>query len=96
MVLERVDPREDLNQQAPPVAVEKTRHRQRVFNFNNEAVLHTMVEQIARMLPLTGTPGLAVGAREVRLGTSFADLLAVEPSGRLVVIEVKLARNAEG
>jgi hypothetical protein len=33
--------------------------------------------------------------REVRLGTGYADLLAVESSGRLVIIEVKLAGNAE-
>lgn len=33
--------------------------------------------------------------REVRLGAGSADLLAVESSGRLVVIEVKLAGNAE-
>ncbi len=33
--------------------------------------------------------------REVRLGTGSADLLAVESTGRLVIIEVKLAGNAE-
>ena len=29
------------------------------------------------------------------LGNGYADLLAVEPPGRMVVIEVKLARNSE-
>lgn len=47
------------------------------------------------MLPLAGSPQLTVLGREVRLGTGYADLLAVESTGRLVVIEVKLAGNAE-
>lgn len=33
--------------------------------------------------------------REVRQGGGFADLLTVESTGRLAIIEVKLARNAE-
>ncbi|MDP8922936.1 MAG: hypothetical protein M3O34_08690 [Chloroflexota bacterium] len=32
---------------------------------------------------------------EVPLGNGYADLLAVEPTGRVAIIEVKLARNAE-
>lgn len=47
------------------------------------------------MLPLAGSPRLTVLGREVRLGAGYADLLAVESSGRLVIIEVKLAGNAE-
>ena len=47
------------------------------------------------MLPLTGAPQLVVVGREVQLGNGYADLIAVEPSGRLAIIEVKLARNAE-
>jgi RecB family endonuclease NucS len=47
------------------------------------------------MLPLAGFPRLTVLGREVRLGGGYADLLAVESSARLVVIEVKLADNAE-
>jgi hypothetical protein len=47
------------------------------------------------MLPLAGTPRLTVLGREVRLGANAADLLAVESSGRIVIIEVKLAGNAE-
>lgn len=54
-----------------------------------------MVEQAPQMLPLAGAPNLAVLGREVQLGANYADLLAVEPSGRLAVIEVKLSRNAE-
>ena len=47
------------------------------------------------MLPLAGSPRLTILGREVRLGSGFADLLAVESTGRLVIIEVKLAGNAE-
>jgi hypothetical protein len=47
------------------------------------------------MLPLAGSPRLTILGREVRLGAGYADLLAVESSGRLVIIEVKLAGNAE-
>jgi hypothetical protein len=47
------------------------------------------------MLPLAGSPQLTVLGREVRLGAGFADLLAVESSGRLAIIEVKLAGNTE-
>ena len=47
------------------------------------------------MVPLAGSPRLTVLGREVRLGTGSADLLAVESTGRLVIIEVKLAEDAE-
>jgi hypothetical protein len=40
-------------------------------------------------------PQLTVLEREVRLGNGYADLLAVESTGRLVVIEVKLSANVE-
>ena len=55
----------------------------------------TWSKKAPQMLPLAGSPRLAVLGREVRLGTGLADLLAVESTGRLVVIEVKLAENAE-
>lgn len=60
-----------------------------------EAALHDLVEGGPQMLPLAGSPRLTVLGREVRLGTGYADLIAVESSGRLVIIEVKLAGNAE-
>lgn len=47
------------------------------------------------MLPLAGAPDLTVLGREVRLGSGYADLIAVESSGRVVIIEVKLDRNSE-
>lgn len=47
------------------------------------------------MLPLSGNTSLTIIGREVALGSGIADLIAVEPSGRIAVIEIKLARNAE-
>ncbi len=63
--------------------------------FPAEEALHTLVEEAPHMLPLAGAPRLIVLGREVLLGNGSADLIAVEPSGRLVVIEVKLRRNSE-
>ncbi len=63
--------------------------------FPEEAALHALVEGAPQLLPLSGSPRLVVVGREVRLGSGYADLVAVEPSGRIAVIEVKLASNAE-
>ena len=63
--------------------------------FPGEAALHTLVEQAPQILPLAGSPRLIILGREVLLGNGYADLIAVEPTGRLAIIEVKLARNAE-
>jgi hypothetical protein len=63
--------------------------------FPNEQTLHDLVEETPQILPLAGDPRLVVVGKEVTLGNGYADLVAVEPSGRLVVIEIKLARNAE-
>lgn len=63
--------------------------------FPDEAALHRLVEEAPQLLPLSGSPQLVVLGREVRLGSGYADLIAVEPSGRLAIVEVKLARNAE-
>lgn len=63
--------------------------------FPNEAALHGLVEEAPQLLPLSGGPRLAVIGREVSLGAGYADLLAVESTGRLAIIEVKLARNDE-
>jgi RecB family endonuclease NucS len=59
--------------------------------YQAEAELHDLVENAPQMLPLAGS----VLGREVRLGSGFADLIAAESTGRLVIIEVKLAGNAE-
>ncbi|MFL5624307.1 MAG: hypothetical protein ACJ788_01775 [Ktedonobacteraceae bacterium] len=63
--------------------------------FPNEATLHTLVEEALHLLPLASTPRLIVVGREVQLGNGRADLMAIEPSGRIAIIEIKLARNAE-
>jgi hypothetical protein len=63
--------------------------------FPDEATLHRLIEDAPHLLPLAGSPQLIVVGREVRLGAGYADLIAVEPDGRLCVIEIKLAKNAE-
>jgi hypothetical protein len=63
--------------------------------FPDEATLHRLVEETPALLPLSGSPQLAVVGREVLLGSGYADLLAVETTGRMAVIEIKLARNSE-
>lgn len=63
--------------------------------FADEETLHTLVEGSPQILPLAGAPNLVVLGREVQLGGNSADLIAIEPAGRLCIIEIKLARNSE-
>jgi hypothetical protein len=63
--------------------------------FPDETALHALVVETPQILPLSGAPRLVVASKEVVLGNGYADLIAVEPSGRLAIIEIKLARNAE-
>ena len=63
--------------------------------FSDEATLQRLVAENPQLLPLAGSPRVFTLGREIRLGTGYADVLAVEASGRPVIIEVKLARNAE-
>lgn len=63
--------------------------------FPAEEALHDLVEQAPNMLPLAGDPQLTIVGREVHLGGNKADVIAVEPSGRLAIIEIKLKNNAE-
>lgn len=63
--------------------------------FDDEDTLHRLVMENPRFLPLTGSPRLAVLGKEVELVTGYPDILAIESSGRPVIIEVKLARNPE-
>jgi hypothetical protein len=63
--------------------------------FVDERALHDLIEEAPHTLPLSGKPELVMVGREVQLGTMSADLIAVERSGRIVVIEVKLERNAQ-
>jgi len=57
--------------------------------------MHDLVEQTPQLLPLAGAPQITVLGREVGLGGGRADLIAVESSGRLVIIEVKLSASSE-
>jgi len=63
--------------------------------FPDEQTLHDFVEETFQILPLAGDPKLVVWGKDVGLGNGYADLVAIEPSGRLVVVEIKLSRNAE-
>jgi len=63
--------------------------------FQDELALHRLVERSPEILPLSGKPHLVVLGREVVLGGNKADLIGVETTGRPVVLEVKLAQNAE-
>ena len=63
--------------------------------FEAEAQLHDLVDETPGLLPLSGWPRVVVVGREVAVGNGYADLLAVETSGRPVVVEIKLAANAE-
>jgi alkylated DNA nucleotide flippase Atl1 len=63
--------------------------------FPDEAALHDLVEDAPQLLPLSGRPQLIVLGREVQLGPGRADLLAVEPDGRIAIVEVKLRANPE-
>ncbi len=63
--------------------------------FPDEQTLHDLVEETPQILPLAGDPRLVVVGKEVGLGNGYADIVAVEPSGRLAVVEFKLSRNAE-
>ena len=63
--------------------------------FQGEATLHSLIEKNPQILPLAGSPRLTVLGSEIQLGTGYADILAVESSGRPAIIEVKLASNPE-
>ena len=69
--------------------------RQPSVPFENEAILHRLIAETPAMLPLSGNPDLVVLGTEVPIGPGRADVVAVERGGRVVIIEVKLARNAE-
>lgn len=60
-----------------------------------EATLHDLVFKSPQVLPLSGSPRLTILGREVQSGSGRADLVAIEQTGRLVFLEVKLASNAD-
>ncbi len=63
--------------------------------FADELELHRLIADNPQFLPMAGSPHLAVLGSEVHLGSGYADILAVESSGRPVIIEVKLAKNPQ-
>lgn len=63
--------------------------------FDDEASLHRLIQENPSLLPLASTVRLLVLGSEVQLGNGYADILAVEPSGRPAIIEFKLASNRE-
>lgn len=63
--------------------------------FQDEASLHRLIEENPNLLPLAGSMRLMVLGSEVQLGNGYADILAVEPSGRPAIIEFKLASSRE-
>jgi len=63
--------------------------------FSDEAALHDLIAEAPHLLPLSGSPRLAVVGSRVSLGSNQADVIAIEPSGRVVLIEVKLGRSSE-
>jgi hypothetical protein len=63
--------------------------------FPLEKTLHDLVADAPQVLPLAGEPRIVILGREVPCGSGYADLLAVEPGGRLVLVEVKLVANGE-
>ena len=63
--------------------------------FENEATLQELIRKNPQFLPLSGSPRLVVLGSEIQLGNGYADILAVESSGRPAIIEVKLHQNPE-
>lgn len=63
--------------------------------FPDEAALHSLIEHAPQILPVSGEQRLVVVGREVQLGGNWADLVAIEASGRLAIVEIKLGKNAE-
>jgi hypothetical protein len=64
-------------------------------NFVDEPALHDLVRNAPQLLPLAGDPAIAIVGSEVGLGSGSADLVGVETTGRLVLLEIKLRKNAE-
>jgi hypothetical protein len=63
--------------------------------FKKEEKLHDLIEEAPHLMPLSGGPRLVMLGREVSCGPGSADLIAIEVTGRPVVIEIKLAHNPE-
>ena len=64
--------------------------------FPQETTLHSLIEKNPQLLPLAGSPRLAVLGSEIQLGTGYADILAVESSGRPTIIESEARQKPGG
>ena len=68
-------------------------------DYEDEAELQRLLTRSPDVIPVEdlreGIGPLVTVAREAELGSGFADLLCVDPMGRVVVIEVKLRKNPE-
>ena len=63
--------------------------------YDDEEELQKLIELNPQLLTLSGSPHLTVLGREVYIANYLIDILAVESTGRPVVIEAKLFRNSE-
>lgn len=63
--------------------------------YDDEATLQSLIKQNPQLLPLAGSPSLTLLGSEVQVGPGYADLLAVESTGRPAIIEVKLSSNRD-
>ena len=63
--------------------------------FPDESTLQALVAEQPDLLPLAGSPRLIVLGREVQLGNGKVDVLAVEPTGRPAIVEVKLRKSRD-
>ena len=63
--------------------------------YKNERELHRLIWRNIDILPLSDSPKLTPLKWEAPIGKGSADILAVESTGRPVIIEVKLRRNRE-
>ena len=63
--------------------------------YENEGELHRLIEGNPQLLPLSGSPRLTVLGSGVYLAGCYMDILAVESTGRPVIVEVKQESNHE-
>ena len=61
--------------------------------YESERELHELIKRDPGVLQIAGSDDWTILGRRVRLGTARASLLAVEPTGRPVVIEARLWSN---
>ena len=63
--------------------------------YGDEEELQKLIELNPQLLTLSGSPSLTMLGREVNVANCSIDILAVESTGRPVIIEAKLLSNSE-